>query len=214
MPVYDLQILPENIRSRGVVKNYPKDTILHYQEDVHHHICFLQSGRAFATSINIEGDETWVAEYTVGQFLGCEGLFDREPSKYQVVAKTPITGILFSRENFIDLLNAYPELNNMLLADMARQLNRATTHTLEANSLSTPGRIAAELYRQARPIGRDPGTHIIRPTPVFSELAQRLGSSRETVSRTVSKMVKTGVLERKTGALVVPSLEYLHAQIE
>lgn len=206
-------ILPIGVRSEGVVKNYPKDSILHHQGDSRLHVCYILSGRAFATSINVDGEETWVAEFTAGQFMGSDSLFDAAPSNYQLVAKTPITGLLYPRENFLKLMNGFPELNNMVIADLARQISSFTIQTLEANSLSVHGRIAAELKRQAKPIGRDPGTFIIRPTPVFSELAQRMGSSRETVSRSVSKMVKRGVLERRTGALTVPNLERLDAEI-
>ncbi len=206
-------ILPADVRARGILKNYPKDNVIHHQGDSRLHVCYILSGRVFATSINLEGEETWVSEFTAGQFMGSDSLFDAEPSNYQLVAKTPITGLLYPRENFLSLMNAYPELNNMVIADLARQISNFTTQTLEANSLSVHGRIAAELKRAAKPIGRDPGTYIIRPTPVFSELAQRMGSSRETVSRSVSKMVKKGILERRTGALIVPDIDRIDAEI-
>ena len=204
--------LPDPVRALGVVKNYDKDMILHHQGDVNHHVCFILSGRAFSTAFSENGDETWVAEYSVGEFMGCEALFDANPTRFQLVAKTPLTGLLFSRDSFLSLMNKYPELNNVVLSDLTRQIQNFTQQALEANSLSVHGRIAAELLRQAKPIGREPGTYIIRPTPVFSELAQRLGSSRETVSRAVSKMVKKNILERRTGALVVPDLLALEDQ--
>ncbi len=210
---FDFQSLPEEARAQGIVKNYLKDSILHYQDDPHNHVCFVQSGRAFATAIDVDGNEGFVTEYTMGQFMGCEGLFERNPSKYQIVAKTHMIGVLFARDVFIRLMNDYPSLNNIVIADLTRQVRNFARQTLEANSLSVQGRIAAELYRQARPIGKTPDIHIIRPTPVFSELAQRLGSSRETVSRAVSKLVKSGILERSTGALVVPALPKLKEQI-
>jgi len=206
--------LPEAARAQGIEKSYLKDSILHHQADPHDHVCFVQSGRAFATAIDIDGNEGFVTEYSVGQFMGCEGLFERTPSKYQIVAKTPLTGILFSRDVFIKLMNDHPSLNNIVIADLTRQVRNYATQTLEANSLSVQGRIAAELHRQARPIGKSPDIHIIRPTPVFSELAQRMGSSRETVSRAVSKLVKSDILQRKTGALIVPDLTRLAQQIK
>ncbi|NNE57024.1 MAG: Crp/Fnr family transcriptional regulator [Hellea sp.] len=207
-------ILPQPVRALGITKNYNKDAVLHHQEDVNHHICFILSGRAFATSIDVDGDETWVAEYVVGQFMGCESLFDQTPTRFQIVAKTPLTGVLFPRDSFLALMNKYPELNNMVAADLTRQIQDFTLQTLETNSLSVHGRIAAELRRQARPIGNNPGNFIIRPTPVFSELAQRLGSSRETVSRAVSKMIKADVLERRTGALVVTNMARLDGEVD
>jgi len=209
----DSNILPDSIRRLGITKNYSKDAILHFQEEIPHHICYIVSGRVFATSINVEGEESWVSEYTQGQFMACDSLFEAEATRYQLVAKTPVTGLLFARENFHMLMLKNAELNSMVLADLSRQIKNFTIQTQEAHSLTVYGRIAAELHRQAKPIGRDPDTFIIRPTPVFSELAQRLGSSRETVSRTVSKMAKKGILERRTGALIVQDIYALEAEI-
>ena len=206
--------LPGPVAAHGISKNYDRDTILHHQDEVQRHICYVRTGRAFAVSTNIDGDETWVTEYTAGQFIGSDGLFERGPTAYYIIAKTPLTGVLFSIDSFINLMNEHPALNNMVTADMAYQLSKFTVQTLEANSLSVRGRIASELKRLARPIGKTPDTFIIRPTPVFSELAQRLGSSRETVSRTVSSLVKKNIVERRTGALVIPDLELLDDQIK
>ncbi len=209
----DSMILPDSVRQLGVAKNYAKDALLHFQDEVPNHICYIMSGRVFATSINIDGEESWVAEYTQGQFMGCDSLFDAEATRYQLIAKTPVTGLLFVRESFFELIRQNEDLNTMVLADLSRQIKNFTIQTQEAHSLTVYGRIASELRRQAKPIGRDPDTFIIRPTPIFSELAQRLGSSRETVSRTVSKMAKKGVLERRTGALVVPDIFALEGEI-
>ena len=213
MNTRNAMILPESVRVLGIAKNYGRDSIVHFQDEVPKSIFYIVSGRAFATSINIDGDESWVAEYLPGQFMGCDSLFDPVPTRYQLVAKTPMSGLLFSRENFLNLMTENPELNNMVISDLSRQVKNFTIATQEAHSLTVYGRIAAELRRQAKPIGRDPDTFIIRPTPVFSELAQRLGSSRETVSRTVSKMVKKGIMERRTGALVVPDVFALEDEI-
>lgn len=209
----DVMILPDSVRKLGVSKNYAKDGVLHFQDEIPNHICYIVSGRVFATSINIDGEESWVAEYTSGQFMGCDSLFDAEPTRYQLVAKTPVTGLLFVRENFFSLMGQNEDLNRMVMSDLSRQIKNFTIQTQESHSLTVYGRIAAELHRQAKPIGKDPDTYIIRPTPVFSELAQRLGASRETVSRTVSKMVKKSVLERRTGALVVPDIFLLEDEI-
>lgn len=213
MAALDTMILPESVRILGISKNYTKDSVLHFQDEIPHHICYIVSGRVFATSITVEGEESWVAEYMPGQFMNCDSLFDPEATRYQLVAKTPVSGLLFSRDNFLSLMGENNELNNMVIADLTRQIKNFTIQTQEAHSLTVYGRIASELRRQAKPIGREPDTYIIRPTPVFSELAQRLGSSRETVSRTVSKMVKKGVMERRTGALIVPDIFALEDEI-
>jgi CRP-like cAMP-binding protein len=74
---------------------------------------------------------------------------------------------------------------------------------IEAYTLSAKGRICAELSRLSRVIGKAPDTRIIRPNPVFVDLAQRVNSTRETVSRTVSDLQKKGILAREPGAIII-----------
>jgi len=210
---HELPILPDVVRALGIAKTYERDSILHHQDEVFSHILFVQSGRAFATSFDIDGNETWVAEYSAGRLIGCECLFEDLATRYQITAKTPMTGILFPRQQFLNLIHEHAELNRLVLLDLSRQVRSFSIQTLETQSLSMRGRVASELRRLAKPIGKEPDTHIIRPTPIFSELAQRLGSTRETVSRTVSSLVKKNVLERRTGALMISDLELLEAQI-
>ncbi len=208
-----LNILPEEIGARGIPKVYNRDNIMHHQDEAFKHVAYIQTGRAFGVSVNIDGEETWLTEYTAGQFMGCEGMFGDTRPDYHIVAKTPLTALLFPMGTFMELMQSHKGLCAMVTADLSRQIRKLTTYKLEANSFSMRGRIAAELARLARPIGKTPDTFIIRPTPVFSEFALRLGSSRETVSRTVSALVGKNVLTRKTGALLVHDLDKLKAEI-
>jgi len=66
----------------------------------------------------------------------------------------------------------------------------------------------------ALPIGIDPDRHIIRPSPVFVELARRLNSTRETVSRTVSELQNQGILAREPGALIIENPERLRKAVQ
>ena len=206
-------ILPDAVRALAIDKTFAINNIIHHQDEIFKHICFIQSGRAFALSFDIQGEESWIAEFGPGQFMGCSSLFDGLPSAYQIVAKTPLRGLLFTRQSFLTLMNEHTALNNLVVADLALQIENLTRAKIDAHRLSMRGQIISELSRMARPVGKDPDTFIIRPRPIFSELAQRLGSSRETVSRTVSSLVKKEILTRTTGALVVPDPGALEQEI-
>jgi len=87
--------------------------------------------------------------------------------------------------------------------DLVIKLDHMTSRLIEAFSLSAKGRVCAELSRLSRVIGILPERLIIRPSPVFVELAERVNSTRETVSRTVSELQKKGILKREAGALIM-----------
>jgi len=74
---------------------------------------------------------------------------------------------------------------------------------VEALTMSAKGRVCAELMRLSDPIGISPTKRIVRPNPVFVDLALRINSTRETVSRTVSALQKDGVVSREAGAMLI-----------
>ena len=85
---------------------------------------------------------------------------------------------------------------------------------VEAITLSAPGRVCAELVRMSKPVGIDPDKRVIRPSPVFLEVALRVSSTRETVSRTVNALLKDGVLSRETGAMLIHAPDALKSRIK
>jgi hypothetical protein len=75
-------------------------------------------------------------------------------------------------------------------------------------------RIRIELVRLARAAGVDANRSRLDPAPTHSELASRVGTVREQVTRELSQLVRQGVLERSQRALVlcdVAALERLAA---
>ena len=66
----------------------------------------------------------------------------------------------------------------------------------------------------ALPIGIDPDRQVIRPNPIFIDMARKLNSSRETVSRTISELQKRGIIARQPGALVIEDPIRLQDAIE
>jgi len=105
------------------------------------------------------------------------------------------------------------DLTSKVLSLLADRMSDLNERIIEAKTLSAKGRICSELKRRSKPIGIDPGKFIVRPTPIFTEFAFRVGSTRETVSRTISDLSKQGILIRKTGALLIPELSRLEANI-
>ena len=61
-----------------------------------------------------------------------------------------------------------------------------------------------ELLRLSRPrLGHDT-QRSISPPPTQQELAERIGSRREVVSRAMAALEKDGLIEKTRGALVLP----------
>jgi CRP-like cAMP-binding protein len=109
------------------------------------------------------------------------------------------------------LLKSDPSIAIWLLTEMAERLQQANEmiRSLVAQSLSQ--RIRAELARLATPLTDEPEKLAIEPAPNLSEMARRLNTDRENVSREVSALTARGVLRKETDRLVILDPEFLRS---
>lgn len=183
--------------------NKQADKIIFDQGAVVKYIHFVLKGRAQAFTYSEDGKRFWVVDFGPGDLFGHPETLANAPIEYEVRADTDMKLAVLHAKAFSDMMLEVPEMGKNISADLAASLSRANTRLFELATLSASARICAELHRMASPIGKTPDQWIIRPNPVYSNFALRVQSTRETVSRTISKLQKQGIVERKTGALVI-----------
>ena len=204
----------ERVEKAGVKKTYAPQDVIHFQGEEVTHICLVMSGTAEAISFSESGAEIWIGQYQTGDFFGQLSFLSGTPSQYELVAKTDLNILQITAQDMTRLIHSDEALNLDFTQDTARRLEALTLNLVDAYALSAKGRICAELLRISHEIGIDPGKHIIRPNPICVELARRVNSTRETVSRTISELQKMGVLSREPGALIVQSPEQLRVAFQ
>ncbi len=209
----DLNYFLGALNKVGIRQMVSRGTIIHNQNDDVETINLVISGHAIAQTYTIDGNLIWIDEFSAGDVIGIELWLENARSAFEITARTNLELLKLSRGMLTKMIQIEPEFLNLIIRDSARKLNSRTQRLIESNALSAAGRICAELKRHSKPIGIDPNKHIIRPTPIFSEFALRVGSTRESVSRTVSDLTKTGIIQRQTGALVISNMGKLEAFI-
>lgn len=202
----------QTLKPFGRIRTIAAGGLIVFQGEAAEHIGIIISGRASARVNTERGDETWVDEFGVDDFFGHTSLLTKTPIDFEIKAETDVTALFVPAKKFEDLLSSNIVFSAVLAKDLAGRLNLMMNRLVEAVTLSSPGRVCAELLRRAHPVGVDPETLIIRPTPVFVELALHINSTRETVSRTVSQLMKSGILSREPGALLIHKPEALQSR--
>lgn len=201
------------LQSFGRVRTIATGDLILFQGEAVEHIGIIISGRASARINTERGDETWVDRFGVDDFFGHISLLTESPIDFEIKAETDVKALFVPVQKFEELLSSDKIFSTVLARDLAARLSIMMNRLVEAVTLSSPGRVCAELLRRSRPIGIDPDTLIIRPTPVFVELAVHINSTRETVSRTVNKLLKSGILSRQPGALLIHKPDALQTRI-
>lgn len=204
----------QSLLARGVRRTFKAGDIISLQDELPSGVGYILSGRAKAISYSDKGDATWVGYFEARDFFGHMSLLTEQAVNFEISAETEMEAIIIPIGAMRSLLSEDQELGRALANDLAARLDYMTRRLVEAFTLSAKGRVCAELARLSNIIGMEPEKSIIRPSPVFVELAQRVNSTRETVSRTVSELQKKGIVSREPGALVIDKPERLKAAIQ
>lgn len=191
------------IKPVAIRKDVPIGKVLMTQGEPVAHIHFVLKGRAQAFIYTEDGQKFWVTDFGPGDVFGHPEILSDAPIEFEVRADTDMKLAVLPAKIFLDMMNKAKGFGKNISLHLAASLSLANTRLFELATLPAAARIHAELLRMAEPIGKAPETMIIRPHPIYSNFALRVHSTRETVSRTVSKLQKMGIIMRETGALII-----------
>jgi CRP/FNR family transcriptional regulator, cyclic AMP receptor protein len=96
---------------------------------------------------------------------------------------------------------------------LVQRLRAANGRMLELTTLDIRHRLYADLLRAAGPPMAN-GARVISPPPVQQIIASRIGARREAVSREFARLLRTGVLQRGQGALIIRQPAMLQPALE
>jgi CRP-like cAMP-binding protein len=191
--------LADHIRHRGRVRAYPTRVTIVKQGDRISTLYAVIAGRAHALVYSVEGQAVLLHEYRSGDLFGVMTSPYSATHDADVVAVEDVSAFLLDGVVLALLAEQHTCIGMALLKFMVERLQQTSSRMYEHAALSAVGRVYAELLRQAK----ESPELTIRPTPVVSDLALRVSTTRETASRAVNALERRGIIRRDAEALVV-----------
>lgn len=165
--------------------------------DVH----FLTAGKARAIIYSAEGHSILFKDLCPGEEFGEVAAIDRGPRSASVEALEDCTTASLPADVFKQLMLDYPPIALAVLRSLTAQIRRLSERVHEFSTLSVQSRIRAELLRLATLVGISQNNAILSPAPSLSELASRVSTHREAVSRELSRLRTMKITARTRSAL-------------
>lgn len=203
LPEADLNAFAELVRERS----YPRGSVILFEDDQGDSLYLLAAGQVKVVLIGEEGREVILSVLREGSFFGEMALLDDQPRSAHVIAMEDANLLVLRREDFQARLRQSPEVAIALLRELSRRLRRADEKIGSLVLLDVNGRVADLLLRMADEEG---GQRITRRL-THHVIAQMIGSSRETVSRTMRDFVEQGwiqVARKEIQLLDRPALDH------
>jgi CRP/FNR family transcriptional regulator, cyclic AMP receptor protein len=191
-PANPLDVLPEPLRLlalRGEFKRYRKGHLL-IEEGEHGDALFIiLSGRVRAFGSGDKQREITYGNYGAGEYFG-EMSLDGGPRSANVIALEACECAVVTRQTLKAHIGAHPEFAFDLLAKVIRRARAATLSAKQLALNDVYERLVLLLNSLAVP--QADGTRLIRERLTHQEMANRLGCSREMVSRLMKDLEAGG----------------------
>jgi CRP/FNR family transcriptional regulator, cyclic AMP receptor protein len=167
--------------------------------------CFIvRSGLARAVRQHSDGRSITLSHFAAGDIFGELAMFDEEPRSATVDVIDDAEVVAIPGRDMQRLMREYPEIAVKLNAALAQRL-RATNERLSRQSFQTvQSRVAAvlsQMVASARGVNESESDVVITLTQ--ADLAKLAGSSRESASRFLATLERSGVISQGRGRLTV-----------
>jgi CRP/FNR family transcriptional regulator, cyclic AMP receptor protein len=159
------------------------------------------------------GDEAILATLRPGDVFGELALLDGAPRSASATAMSVTETVVLPRDRFRELIATEAGVRDALLASIAGELRRLTTHVEELHFLDMTGRLAARLVRLAHEGGTRLGDGGIRLRTNLTQgdLAAMVGCTRQSVNKLLGQFTDEGLIRLDRQGIVVTDLDGLVA---
>ena len=199
----DLERVSEISRERA----YPRNSVILFEDDPGDALYVVAQGQVKVVLIGEDGREVILSVMGEGEFFGEMALVDDEPRSAHVIAMEDSTLLVLRREDFQGILKQTPGIALALLRELSRRLRRVDEKVGSLVLLDVNGRVAQLLLDLADEAGSERITRRL----THHTIAQMIGSSRETVSRTMRDLVEKGYIDVSRREIVIRDRTALEA---
>lgn len=188
-------------------RKYPKNSVIVFEDDAGDALYVVQTGRVKVVLIGEDGREVILSVLDAGDFFGEMALIDDRPRSAHVIAMEDSDLLILRREEFEQRLKESPSMALGLLKELSGRLRLADEKIGGLALKDVGGRVAQVLLRLA---DDGDGKHITKRV-THHTIAQMVGSSRETVSRSIGSLVEQGIITVDRGAVEIRDRAALEA---
>jgi CRP/FNR family cyclic AMP-dependent transcriptional regulator len=185
---------------RGEVRRYRKGTLLIQEGDHGDTIYIILTGRLRAFSEGDNDREITYGVYGAGEYIG-ELSLDGGPRSASVITVEASSCAVVSRRTLERFIAERPEFAFELLAKVIRRVRAATLNARQLALNDVYGRLKLLLGTLALP--QPDGTLRVADRLTHQEMANRLGCSREMVSRLLKDLERGGYVTVQDNRLVL-----------
>jgi CRP-like cAMP-binding protein len=181
----------------------PKDTVVFFENEEGDSFFMILEGRIKVTILGDDGREIILSVLGPGDFFGEMALLDNEPRSATAIAVEESELLILNRADFQGVATKR-SITAALIKVLTARLRRANHQISTLALLDVYGRVARVILDMAREEGkRLKDGRIAFRRATHQEIANRIGTTRETVTRMLKDLERQGLIQIEGREIIV-----------
>lgn len=211
-------IVPDDVRSaflsRANTISAKKGHILISEGLDSDSVYLILSGKVQVSLISPAGRETIIRDIGENQIFGELAAIDGASRSTNVTAIDELRVAVIGGNSFVELATHEPEIALWLTRHLTAQIRYLTTRIYELSTMAVGSRLHCELMRLCIEHGVSDDRTMVSRAPTHAELAARIGTNRESVTRELGQLSDEGIIQQSGRTLEIVSVSRLGNLVE
>lgn len=194
--------------------SYRGNHLIISQSDPSTDVFFVIEGTVRAKSFSQSGKEVSFKDISAGDLFGEFSAIDGLVRSTSIFSVTPCTLAILSAEDFRGILGTIPGIALRLLDMLVEKTRSLNDRVFEFSTLPVKDRVNIALLRLSEDVENDGKTAIIQHAPTHQELAARISTHREAVTRELNLLAAKNLIKLSRGRIEIMNLPQLEILVE
>ncbi|HFD12578.1 MAG TPA: Crp/Fnr family transcriptional regulator [Crenotrichaceae bacterium] len=189
-----------SLAEHATTKTYQKHSIVINEGEAGDALYIIALGKVRICLTDEAGKEVCLGTESVGQYFGEYALLDGAPRSATVITESKSVFVVISRLEFENWLDEYPKAGIAIMKELVKKIRDLTENVKILALCDVYGRLVKVLMSMAQ---EATDGFVIHTKPTQQELANRIGSSREMVSKIFKELTKGGYIETQANSMLI-----------
>ena len=185
------------LTSHVVERSFDRRHILFLEGQACAGLFMITSGRVKIFKVSPQGREQVLNVLGPGDAFNEVAILDGGPNPASAATMTPSTLLILAREPLLELIGRHPSLALSVIEHLASRTRHLVSLVEDLSFRTVSSRLTRLLLEEAGPTPR------LSRRWTHEELASRLGTAREVVSRALGQLESLGLLRRERHQLII-----------
>lgn len=206
----------EILKNITKLKKFKKDEIIFFEGEKGNYIYIIKKGKVKMLKMNQDGDEQILNIFKKDDMIGEVVIFDKEDYPATAIALSDIQLYVINSQSLSQIFLEHPQITLKVMKVISSRLRRAQQRIKDFGLKDSKKRLASLILHLSKKHGNKNSNEKIQIKFFLTqqELANMIGTTRETVSRSLKSIEKDGIIDTSRKEITINSIEKLKNLID